>query len=118
MLFRSEDNLINQTVATHLLKNAGFRTDIANNGKEAIKMIYEKQYDVVLMDIQMPVMDGLAATVEIRKDAQFAKLPIIAMSAHAMSTDKEKSIEHGMDDYITKPIFPETLFGTIDKYLK
>jgi len=112
-----EDNLINQTVASHLLENAGFTVDIANNGQEALTMVYEKQYDIVLMDIQMPIMDGLTATVEIRKDPRFSKLPIIAMSAHAMSDSKGVSLEHGMNDHIVKPICPEILFETIDMYL-
>ncbi len=113
-----EDNLINQTVAATLLRNAGITIDIANNGKEALSMVYEKEYDLILMDIQMPVMDGLTATTEIRKDIRFADLPIIAMSAHAMADSKATSLEHGMNDHITKPIFPESLFETIRNYLK
>ena len=112
-----EDNDINQMVAHELLASAGYKVDIANNGQEAVHMIYQKAYNLVLMDIQMPVMDGLSATQAIRKDASFDKLPIIAMSAHAMAGDKEKSINHGMNDHITKPISPDTLYATLDTWL-
>ncbi len=116
-----EDNHINQLIAEELLKSGGYTLDIANNGQEAIDMLIDKvdskPYDAVLMDIQMPVLDGLTATQKIRQDARFAQLPIIAMSAHAMSGDKEKSLQHGMNDHITKPISPQILFTTLDYWL-
>ncbi len=112
-----EDNLINQLIAEELLKAAGFNIDIANNGQEAIEMLETKHYDLVLMDIQMPILDGLSATRIIRQNNKFAHLPIIAMSAHAMAGDKEKSIESGMNDHITKPILPKALLACLDYWL-
>ena len=112
-----EDNEINQMVAEELLKNAGYRVDIAETGEQAVAMVELKPYDGVLMDIQMPVMDGLTATRLIRKTGRFDALPIIAMSAHAMTGDREKSLEHGMNDHITKPISPEILFSTLEQWL-
>ncbi len=112
-----EDNEINQLIAKGLLKKAGYTVDIANHGQEALEMLEKKQYAAVLMDIQMPIMDGLTATQRIRQQAQFANLPVIAMSAHAMSGDKEKSILHGMNDHITKPISPGVLYATLDYWL-
>ena len=113
-----EDNDINQIIAEELLKIAGYEVDIANNGKEALFMIEQKEYAAVLMDIQMPVMDGLTATRAIRENDRFGKLPVIAMSAHAMSGDKEKSLACGMNDHITKPISPEVLYSTLDLWLR
>ncbi len=112
-----EDNAINQIIAEELLKSAGYTLDIANNGQEALDMLELKTYDLVLMDIQMPIMDGLTATKEIRKITKFAHIPIIAMSAHAMSGDREKSIQSGMNEHITKPISPEILYRTLQYWL-
>ncbi len=113
-----EDNQINQIIAEELLKSVGYTLDIAQNGQEAIDMIEKNQYDLVLMDIQMPIMDGLTATKQIRKQERFASLPIIAMSAHAMTGDREISLAHGMNEHITKPIAPEILYKTLDLWLK
>ncbi len=112
-----EDNQINQIIAEELLKTVGYTLDIANNGQEALDMLAKSSYAAVLMDIQMPVMDGLSATKAIRAQQQFTDLPVIAMSAHAMSGDKEKSLQHGMNDHITKPISPEILYSTLDYWL-
>ncbi len=112
-----EDNEINQLIAQELLSSAGYTLDIANNGQEALDMLAQKKYDLVLMDIQMPIMDGLTAVENIRKQAQWTTLPVIAMSAHAMTGDKEKSLAHGMNDHITKPILPNILFSTLDFWL-
>ncbi len=112
-----EDNQINQLIAEELLKKDNYTLDIANNGQEALTMLTQKKYDAVLMDIQMPIMDGLTATKLIRKQKEFDTLPIIAMSAHAMTGDKEKSIAHGMNDHITKPIIPEILYSTLDYWI-
>ncbi len=112
-----EDNQINQLIAEELLKSEGFTLDIACNGKEAIEMLEQKAYDLVIMDIQMPVMDGLTATKLIRQMPKFADLPIIAMSAHAMAGDKERSLDCGMNDHITKPILPKVLFTCLDYWL-
>ncbi|RJP76270.1 MAG: response regulator [Desulfobacteraceae bacterium] len=110
-----EDNPVNQTVAKSLLRTGGIITDIANNGREAIRKLTENQYDAVLMDIQMPEMDGIEATRHIRTQLKFTDLPIIAMTAHAMHGDREKCIEAGMDDYVPKPIDREELFSTLHK---
>ena len=112
-----EDNEINQIIAQELLREAGYVVEIANNGQEAVSMVKQKQFDLVLMDIQMPVMDGLTATREIRNESVFHTLPIVAMSAHAMAGDKEKSINCGMNDHITKPISPDILYATVDKWI-
>ncbi len=113
-----EDNEINQLIAEELLRSVGYTVDTANNGQEALDMLDKKPYDLVLMDIQMPIMDGLTATVKIREQERFKALPVVAMSAHAMSGDKDNSIAHGMNDHITKPIVPEILYNTLHYWLK
>jgi PAS domain S-box-containing protein len=112
-----EDNLINQQVACELLRSGGYDVDVAENGKVALAMVAEKTYDAVLMDIQMPVMDGLTATRELRKQYSMEQLPIIAMTAHAMSGDKDKSLEAGMNAHITKPIMLNELFETLSHWI-
>ena len=101
----AEDNLVNQHVAKDMLEQIGHQVDIANNGLEAVEMIQNRPYDVVLMDIHMPQMDGIEATHKIRKREQSLGLhtPIIALTANAMSGDKERFIAEGMDDYLSKP---------------
>ena len=116
-----EDNEINQQVAMEILSGAGIRVTVANNGQEALDRVRATSYDAVLMDVQMPVMDGYTATRKIRElEAQrppARRLPIIAMTAHAMSGDHEQSIAAGMNDHITKPIDPPRLFGTLAKWI-
>jgi PAS domain S-box-containing protein len=112
-----EDNEINQQVASELLEQAGFRIDIANHGQEAIDMLDEKAYECVLMDLQMPVMDGFTATSNIRKKERFRELPILAMTANATLEDKENSLAHGMNDHIAKPIKPRLLFEALLKWI-
>ncbi|MDR2459856.1 MAG: response regulator [Deltaproteobacteria bacterium] len=112
-----EDNEVNQLVASRILKKAGFKVTIANNGKEGVDKVNEGAYDLVLMDIQMPVMDGLEATQAIRKLPGMAKLPIVAMTAHAMTGDRELSLKTGMNDHVNKPIDVQELFKTIAKWL-
>ena len=114
----AEDNEINQQVAEEILQQAGLVVSIANNGKEALEMVRRENFDVVLMDIQMPVMGGFEATQEIRKDERFKDLPIIAMTAHAMAGDREKSLEAGMNDHVTKPIDPDQLLSALIKWIK
>ncbi len=113
-----EDNEINQLLAQEILQEVGFVVTIANDGSEAVSMVRERKFDAVLMDVQMPVMDGHQATREIRKDKRFRDLPIIAMTAHAMTGDKEKSLEAGMNHHITKPINPHELFSTLLVWIK
>ncbi len=114
----AEDNEINQQVAEEILQQAGLVVSIANNGKEALEMVGAEKFDVVLMDIQMPVMGGFEATQAIRNDARFKDLPIIAMTAHAMAGDREKSLEAGMVDHVTKPIDPDQLLSALMKWIK
>ena len=109
----AEDNEINQQVAQEMLERAGLVVGIANNGEEAVQRVKAEIYDAVLMDIQMPVMGGFEATQEIRKDSRFKDLPIIAMTAHAMAGDREKSLAAGMNDHVTKPIDPDELFSAL-----
>ena len=113
-----EDNEINQQVAREILEGAGLNVTLANDGQEAVNAVKENNYDAVLMDVQMPVMDGYTATREIRKDDRFKELPIIAMTAHAMTGDEDKSLESGMNGHVTKPIDPDQLFATLQKWIK
>jgi CheY-like chemotaxis protein len=112
-----EDNEINQQVATEILSGAGMVVTVANNGQEAVTAVQSSPFDAVLMDVQMPVLDGYAATGIIRSDVRFQDLPIIAMTAHAMTGDQDKSIAAGMNDHVTKPIDPDKLFATLAKWI-
>jgi PAS domain S-box-containing protein len=115
----AEDNEMNQELAMELLSQAGIEVVLANNGQEAVDILSkDPNFDGVLMDCQMPVMDGYTATREIRKLPQFEKLPIIAMTANAMAGDKEKVMEAGMWDHIAKPLNVGEMFATIAKWIK
>jgi CheY-like chemotaxis protein len=110
---------MNQELAMELLTQAGMHVTIANHGQEALDILdKDPNFDGVLMDCQMPIMDGYTATRAIRKLPQFAKLPIIAMTANAMAGDREKVIEAGMWDHIAKPLNVQAMFGTIAKWIK
>ncbi|MBF0293057.1 MAG: response regulator [Nitrospinae bacterium] len=113
-----EDNAVNQELALEILVAADIRVDVANNGLEAVEKVAQADYDGVLMDCQMPVMDGFAATRKIRSDKRFAHLPILAMTANAMAGDREKCIECGMNDHIPKPIDVGQLFVTLGRWIK
>jgi two-component system sensor histidine kinase/response regulator len=113
-----EDNELNQEVATELLRDAGFIVDLAENGQIALGMLNVAEYDIVLMDIQMPVMDGITATREIRKDARFKDLPVVAMTANAMQDDSDRCMAAGMIDHVAKPIEPEILWKALLKWIK
>ena len=113
----AEDNLVNQKVALRILEKGGHKVDVAGNGKEAVDALKNASYDMVFMDVQMPEMDGYAATREIRKMApEYRELPIIAMTAHAMKGDREKCIASGMDDYISKPVSPKALLEMVQRW--
>ncbi|AOW77722.1 hypothetical protein A3Q34_13205 [Colwellia sp. PAMC 20917] len=112
-----EDNELNQQVVLGFLEDTQANVDVAENGLIALDKLANKSYDLVLMDIQMPEMDGVTATQEIRKQAQFEKLPIIAMTAHAMPDELNKCLAAGMNEYFTKPIDPNALFSLMAKYL-
>jgi PAS domain S-box-containing protein len=115
-----EDNEINQLVATELLAEGNVTVEVANNGKEALDMILARptHWDVVLMDMQMPVMDGVTATIEVRKTISAEQLPIVAMTANAMVQDKEKCMAAGMQDFVTKPIDPDVLWETLLRVIR
>ena len=112
-----EDNAVNQKVVLAILSKRGFQVEIAANGLEAIAALQKNVFDLVLMDVQMPYMDGIEATRKIREELGLRELPIIAMTAHAMTGDREKCIEAGMNDYVSKPVNPNTLVHTIMRYL-
>jgi CheY-like chemotaxis protein len=112
-----EDNEINQQVASELLQQERLYVDIANHGQEALDMLEPGQYDAVLMDMQMPVMDGLTATTEIRKDERFKDLPILAMTANATAEDRARCEAAGMNDHIAKPIVPRVLFDALLRWV-
>jgi len=112
-----DDVEVNRIIAEELLTCMGYHVDIASNGQEAIDMIDTKDYNAVLMDIQMPVMDGLTATKKIRENGKHNNLPIIALSAHSLPEDMEKGLAFGMNDYITKPIDNNTLCTTLRKWI-
>ncbi len=113
-----EDNDINQQVATEILEELGIIVTVAGDGSEALEKVTTETFDIVLMDVQMPVMDGYEATRRIRQIAGLQTLPIIAMTAHAMKQDSEKCLAAGMDDYVSKPIVPDVLYKTLRKWMK
>ena len=111
-----EDNEINQQVAEELLQSAGVSVDLAENGALAVAAAQRKRYDLILMDCQMPVMDGFAATRAIRLLPDMGDVPIIAMTANAMAGDRDRCVEAGMNDHIAKPIDPPTMYATMHRY--
>ena len=118
----AEDNLINQQIAVELLEGVGVAVDVANNGREAVDKLSatggDMHYDLVLMDLQMPEMDGYQATTRIRADPRLADLPIVAMTAHAMAEERERCLAAGMRAHITKPIDPELLYRTLAQFYR
>jgi len=117
-----EDNEMNQQVATELLESAGAKVTVANHGGIAVQMLRDgpqpPAFDIVLMDLQMPEMDGHTATRLLRADARFKDLPILAMTAHALIEERQRSLEAGMNDHITKPIDPDALFAALNRWAK
>jgi CheY-like chemotaxis protein/HPt (histidine-containing phosphotransfer) domain-containing protein len=116
----AEDNLVNQKVAIKALEKLGYSADTANDGAQALQAVREKRYDLILMDVQMPVMDGLEATRQIRDPHSGSLNPavtIVALTAHAMAGDKERCLNMGMDDYLAKPIKAAELQEVISKWL-
>ncbi len=112
-----EDNALNQEVAIDLLNGNGMIVTVANNGEEALSILENKTFDGVLMDCQMPVMDGYATTRKIRAQQRFKSLPVIALTANAMKGDREKVLESGMNDHISKPIHPNEMFTVMSKWI-
>ena len=117
-----EDNEMNQQVATELLESAGAIVTVANHGGEAVKILTEGNqpppFDVVFMDLQMPEMDGFTATKLLRRDPRFQKFPIIAMTAHALVEERQRCLDAGMNDHVSKPIDPDNLFSTLMRWAK
>lgn len=113
-----EDNQINQQVATELLERVRMQVDVAENGQVAIEKVSAGSYDLVLMDLQMPVMDGFEAAQTIRADKQFEALPIVAMTANAMAGDRERCIAAGMQDHVAKPIDPVALYQALAQWIR
>ncbi|MGB2981828.1 MAG: PAS domain S-box protein [Candidatus Zixiibacteriota bacterium] len=115
----AEDNPMNQKLAVALLKKAGYSIDAVENGRLAVEAINRRAYDLVLMDVQMPEMDGFEATKTIRRKQDEKRcIPIVAMTAHAMKGDREKCLQAGMDDYVAKPIEPQELLDTIERWTR
>ena len=113
-----EDNQVNQKVVTTVLRKRGFTVELANNGVEALEMLErDDRYRLVIMDVQMPVMDGLETTRRIRLNPKWRRLPILAMTAHAMNGDRERCLSAGMNGYISKPVHPAHLLSVMDEYM-
>ena len=112
-----DDNDLNQQVGAELLGEAGLAVDVADNGQAALDMLARNPYDAVLMDMQMPVMDGLTATRLLRQNPAWARLPVLAMTANAMSADRDRCLEAGMNGHIAKPIDPDELFGQLLRWI-
>ena len=112
-----EDNPANQKVVAVLLGKRGYQTFVVTNGRQALEALEDSRYDLVLMDVQMPVLDGLETTRIIRKDARWSTLPVVGLTAHAMSGDRERCLEAGMNDYVAKPVRMPALLETVSKYV-
>jgi CheY-like chemotaxis protein len=115
----ADDNVVNQKLALRILEKLGFRADVVANGGEAVQAVETIPYDLVFMDVQMPVMDGVAATQIIRNREKTTgkRLPIIALTAHALTGDKERFLAAGLDDYVAKPLKVDDLVSAIDRQL-
>ena len=115
-----EDNQVNQQIAVELMAVQGISVDVASTGHQALEKLMlagPEAYSLILMDLEMPQMDGHEATIELRKDARFNNVPIIAMTAHALSEIRERCLREGMQDYVTKPVDPEKLYSTMARWL-
>jgi len=113
----TEDDAVNQRLTVAMLTKRGYQVEIAENGRKALEALDGGVFDLVLMDVQMPEMDGIEATIAIRNNPLYKDLPIIAMTAHAMKGDREKCLEAGMNDYVSKPINRDELFETVEKWV-
>ena len=115
----AEDNAVNQRLATRLLEKRGHRVVVAVSGRETLELLEKEEFDLVLMDVQMPEMDGLETTASIRTKERGSEvhLPVIALTAHAMKGDEERCLAAGMDGYLSKPIRPQELDDILAKYM-
>ena len=114
----AEDNSVNQLVAEAMLAKLGYRTDVVANGLEALEALERFPYDLVLMDLQMPEMDGYAASAVIRGDSRIADVPIVAMTAHALAEDRARCLAAGMNDYVSKPVKAEVLGAVLERWVQ
>jgi len=116
----AEDNPINQKVAVHLLQKKGHQVTVVENGQQVLEKLAREKFDLILMDVQMPLMNGFETTQKIRETEKETghHLPIVAMTAHAMKGDREKCLEAGMDDYVSKPLYPEELYKTVERAVR
>jgi CheY-like chemotaxis protein len=113
----AEDNPVNSEIARMILEEVDLRVDVAEDGEQALHLAGTHHYDLILMDMQMPRMDGLAATLAIRRLPDYADRPIVAMTANAFVEDKQRCIAAGMDDFIAKPVDPDVLFSVVLRWL-
>jgi two-component system sensor histidine kinase/response regulator len=113
-----DDNKINQQIVSMLLKKRGYVVDVAGTGAEALEMLERQSYGLVFMDVQMPGLDGLETTDRIRSDGRWNSLPVVAMTAHAMSGDRDRCLSAGMNGYISKPFNCQELLLTVERYVK
>lgn len=112
-----EDNYVNQLVTAGMLKRMGVDVDLAGNGIEAVASFEPGRYQLVLMDCQMPEMDGFEATRRIRlKESEMGRVPIVALTANAMQEDRQRCLDHGMDDHLAKPLHPEQLVAMVQRW--
>ena len=113
-----EDNLVNQRVVASILRKKGYRVTVTNNGREALNELHKRDFGLVIMDVQMPEVDGLETTRRIRREPRWRDLPIVAMTAYAMTGDREKCLAAGMNAYLSKPVHSALLLSTVETYIK
>jgi CheY-like chemotaxis protein len=113
-----EDEPLNQEITRALLEDAGLQVDIVDDGMQALRRTREQAYDLILMDMQMPVMNGIESTRAIRRDSRNRTTPIVAMTANAYTEDCQTCLDAGMDDHVPKPVEPDHLYGTLHRWLE
>ena len=114
----AEDEPVSQEVVRHLLEEVGLSVEVADDGSEAVALARCERFDLILMDVRMPNLNGLDATREIRADSQDVEVPIVAITANAFDEDRRSCLEAGMNDHLAKPVTPELLYATVLRWLK